>query len=59
MLWYWSAYILVTLVGIGHTIFNWKILKMENMKEKVTSMYYDIVQCAKTVPYHPLYNIII
>ena len=58
MLWYWSAYIVATLVGIGHTIFNWKVLKMENTVEKVTSMY-DIVPYAKTVPFHPLYNIII
>lgn len=57
-LWYWIAYLLTTLVGIGHTIFNWKVLKMENSKEKVTSMY-DIVAYAKTVPFHPLYNIII
>ena len=42
MLWYWSAYIVVTLVGIGHTIFNWKILKMEIKVEKVASMY-DVV----------------
>jgi len=58
MLWYWSAYIIVTLVGIGHTIFNWKILKMEITVEKVTSMY-DVVPYAKTVPFHPLYNIIV
>jgi hypothetical protein len=58
MLWYWSAYIIVTLVGIGHTIFNWKVLKMEITVEKVTSMY-DIVPYARTVPFHPLYNIII
>jgi hypothetical protein len=58
MLWYWCAYIIVTLVGIGHTIFNWKILKMEITVAKVTSMY-DIVPYAKTVPYHPLYNIIL
>jgi hypothetical protein len=58
MLWFWSAYIVVTLVGIGHTIFNWKVLKMEVNQEKVTSMY-DIVPYAKTVPFHPLYNIIL
>ena len=58
MLWYWSAYIVVTLVGIGHTIFNWKILKMEIKVEKVASMY-DVVPYAITVPFHPLYNIII
>jgi hypothetical protein len=58
MLWYWSAYIVVTLVGIAHTIFNWKVLKMEITAAKVTSMY-DIVPYAKTVPFHPLYNIIL
>jgi hypothetical protein len=58
LLWYWCAYILVTLVGIGHTIFNWSVLKMEIQVEKVTSMY-DIVPYAKTVPFHPVYNIII
>lgn len=42
MLWYWSAYVAVTLVAIGHTIFNWKVLKMENKKAKVSSMY-DVV----------------
>jgi hypothetical protein len=55
---FWSAYILVTLVGIGHTIFNWKVLKMEIKAQKVTSMY-DIVPYAKTVPFHPVYNILI
>ncbi len=49
---------MVTLVGIGHTIFNWKVLKMENKKEKISSMY-DVVAYAKTVPFHPIYNIII
>ena len=57
-LWFWVAYIVVTLVGIGHTIFNWKVLKMEVKVEKITSMY-DIVPYAKTVPYHPLYNIVL
>jgi hypothetical protein len=58
MIWFWSAYIVVTLVGIGHTIFNWKVLKMEIKAEKLTSMY-DIVPYTRTVPFHPLYNIII
>jgi hypothetical protein len=52
------AYIITTLVGIAHTIFNWKVLKMENKVEKITTMY-DVVAYAKTVPFHPLYNIII
>jgi hypothetical protein len=58
MLWYWVAYIVVTLIGIGHTIFNWKVLKFEIKKTKVTSMY-DIIPYAKTVPFHPIYNIVI
>jgi len=58
MLCYWSAYVIVTLVGIGHTIFNWKVLKMDIKPEKVTSMY-DILPYAKTIPFHPIYNIII
>ncbi len=58
MLWFWSAYVIVTLVGIVHTIFNWKVLKIENKMSKISTMY-DIVAYAKTVPFHPLYNIII
>lgn len=58
MLYYWSAYIAVTLVAIAHTIFNWKVLKMENRTEKISSMY-DVVAYAKTIPFHPIYNIVI
>ena len=58
VLWFWIAYIVVTLVGIGHTIFNWKVLHMDVKKEKITSMY-DILPYARTVPFHPLYNIIL
>ena len=58
MLWYWSAYISVTLVAIAHTIFNWKVLGIENEKQHISSMY-DVTPYAKTVPYHPLYNILI
>jgi hypothetical protein len=57
-LWFWVAYLLVTLVGIGHTIFNWKVMKNTIEVEKVTSMY-DILPYAITVPFHPLYNIIL
>ncbi|HEX2952939.1 MAG TPA: hypothetical protein VHR47_03025 [Bacillota bacterium] len=59
MLWFWSAYMLVTLVGIGHTCFNWFVLKMdEDTKPPIKSMY-DIKSYAATVKYHPLYNIIL
>ena len=55
---FWCAYIVVTLIGIGHTIFNWKVLKMENKVEKITTLY-DVLAYAKTALFHPLYNLII
>jgi len=58
MLWFWTAYIIVTLVGIGHTCFNWKILGMGMPNRPIKTMY-DIVPYAKTVPYHPIYNIVL
>ncbi len=54
MLWYWTAYIIVTLVGIFHTIFNIYVLKMKPMDDKSMGEGYE-----KTKPWHPLYNIII
>lgn len=33
MLWYWTAYLLVTAVGILHTIFNITVLHMKSMKD--------------------------
>lgn len=55
MLWYWSAYLVVTWIGILHTVFNIKVLHMKSMKEsKGMGEGYE-----KTKPWHPLYNIII
>ena len=55
MLWYWISYILVTWVGVAHTIFNIKVLHMKSMKEGPgLGEGYE-----KTKPWHPLYNIII
>ncbi|WP_199712409.1 hypothetical protein [Butyrivibrio sp. CB08] len=49
------CYILVTWVGIGHTIFNVKVLHMKSMKEGPgMGEAYE-----KTKPWHPLYNIIL
>lgn len=59
MLWFWTAYIVVTLIGILHTCFNWLVLKMEVDKNQEIKSMYDIVPYAKTLPYHPLYNILI
>jgi len=54
MLWFWVCYILVTLVGIGHTIFNIYVLGMGVMNEHDMGEGYE-----KTKPWHPLYNIIL
>ncbi len=55
MLWYWIAYLVVTLIGILHTIFNIFVLHMSSMKEGPgMGEGYE-----KTKPWHPLYNIII
>lgn len=55
MLWYWLAYFIVTDIGVLHTIFNIKVLKMKSMKDSPgMGEGYE-----KTKPWHPLYNIII
>ncbi len=54
MLWFWISYIIVTLIGIGHTIFNIVVLHMKSMKDSPgMGEGYE-----KTKPWHPLYNII-
>lgn len=54
MLWFWLAYIIVTLIGIGHTVFNIFVLKMSPMDENSMGEDYE-----KTKPWHPLYNIVV
>ena len=55
MLWFWVSYIIVTLIGIGHTIFNIVVLHMKSMKDGPgMGEGYE-----KTKPWHPLYNIIL
>lgn len=55
MLCYWLAYLIVTLIGILHTIFNITVLHMKSMKNSPgMGEGYE-----KTKPWHPLYNIII
>lgn len=54
MLWFWVSYIIVTVIGILHTIFNIVVLHMKSMKESPgMGEGYE-----KTKPWHPLYNII-
>lgn len=54
MLWFWVAYIIVTLIGVLHTIFNIYVLHMKPMDKESMGEGYE-----KTKPWHPLYNIII
>lgn len=54
MLLFWICYILVTLVGVLHTIFNIYVLHMKPMDDKSMGEGYE-----RTKPWHPLYNIIL
>ena len=55
LLWLIVGYVIVTWIGVGHTIFNVKVLHMKSMKESEgLGEAYE-----KTKPWHPLYNIII
>lgn len=54
MLLFWLCYIIVTCIGILHTIFNIYVLKMKPMDENSMGEAYE-----KTKPWHPLYNIIL
>ena len=54
MLCFWGGYILVTAVGILHTVFNICVLKMAPMDEHGMGEGYE-----KTKPWHPLYNILL
>ena len=53
MLWFWVAYIIVTVIGILHTVFNIYVLHMKPMDKDGMGEGYE-----KTKPWHPLYNII-
>lgn len=54
MLWFWLSYIIVTLIGVGHTIFNIVVLHMKSIKDGPgMGEGYE-----KTKSWHPLYNII-
>ena len=54
MLYFWLSYIVVTLIGIRHTIFNIYVLHMSPMDDKGMGEGYE-----KTKPWHPLYNIVL
>lgn len=54
MLMFWAAYLIVTVIGILHTIFNIYVLHMKPMDENSMGEGYE-----KTKPWHPLYNIVL
>ena len=54
MLMFWACYVIVTLVGIVHTIFNIYVRHLKPMDEHGMGEGYE-----KTKPWHPLYNIIL
>ena len=54
MLMFGIAYLIVTLIGILHTVFNIYVLHMKPMDENSMGEGYE-----KTKPWHPLYNIVI
>ena len=54
ILWFWVCYIIVTLVGMLHTMFNIFVLHMKPMDSESMGEGYE-----KTKPWHPLYNIIL
>lgn len=58
ILWWIIAYAVVTMVGIGHTVFNWLVLDMVEFDASAGGMY-GITSYAETVPWHPLYNILL
>lgn len=55
LLCFWAAYIIVTLIGIGHTCFNIIVLNMTSMADGPgMGQGYEM-----TKPWHPLYNIVL
>ncbi|WP_197027976.1 hypothetical protein [Butyrivibrio sp. WCE2006] len=55
LLWLMIGYVIVTWIGVGHTIFNVKVLHMKSMKESEgLGEAYE-----RTKPWHVLYNLII
>ena len=54
MLWFWVCYVVVTVFGILHTVFNIFVLHMQPMDDTGMGEAYE-----KTKPWHPLYNIIL
>lgn len=54
MLWFWTAYVVITLIGCMHCVFNIYVLHMRPMDEHGMGEAYE-----KTKPWHPLYNLLL
>lgn len=55
ILFYLAAYIVVTMIGVVHTVFNIKVKHYKSMKDSPgMGEAYE-----KTKPFHPLYNLVI
>ena len=54
MLWFWVCYVVVTRVGIAHTVFNIYVRHMAPMDQSGMGEGYE-----RTKPWHPLYNILL
>ena len=54
MLWFWIGYIVVTLIGVCHTVVNIVVFHMKPMDDRSMGEGYE-----KTKPFHPLYNLLI
>jgi len=58
MLWYWGAYLFVTAIGVLHTVYNAFSRGMGVMIPGERKPMNEIESYAKTMPWHPLYNLI-
>lgn len=58
-LWLLVGYVVVTLIGIGHTCFNGFVLGMAMPEGVEKKSEYEIPAYTATLPLHPLYNIVV
>ncbi|WP_200331544.1 hypothetical protein [Leucobacter sp. L43] len=58
-LWLGIGYVVVTVIGIGHTCFNGFVLGMHMPDGVEKKSEYDVPAYTATLPFHPLYNIVV
>lgn len=57
MLWFGIAYVVVTLIGVVHGAFNWRVRPKDEATEAGSRR--GVTAYAKTIPYHPAYSIVV